>query len=89
MEVSFIEPEEIEKLKSVGEAKLAVKKAFCPSKNNVRIKRLKKGKKSIVLGTDTAESPEKLKDSEAIKKKFDEHEMTKYKPRIMLYDIPS
>ena len=68
---------------------MALHKVFNPSKNNLRIKIIVKRTEDILVETHTEKSLKKLKDSAAIKKKFNEQKMTSTELRIAVYDILS
>ena len=82
-----IRPREKEKFKSMDEVKAALQKSYCPSTNNVRIRRIVKRKEDILIETDTIESLEKLKGSADILKKFEIQEVKRNKPKIIVYDV--
>ena len=82
-----IRPKVKEIFKSMDEVKTAMQNTYCSSKNNVSIKRIVKRKEDILVETDTVESLEILKGSAEIKKNFEIQEVTRNKPKIIVYDL--
>ena len=66
---------------------MALQKSYSPSKDNIQIKRVVKSKGDILVEKDTVESQEKLKDSAEIREEFDVQEVTRNKPKMIIYDV--
>ena len=67
--------------------KTALQKSYCPSENNVRIKRIVKSKEDILVESDKTESLEKLKEPAEIRKKFEVQKVSRNEPKIIIYDV--
>ena len=83
----IIRPKVKEKFNSSDEVKTALQNTYRSSKNNVRFKIIVNRNENILEETDTVESLEKLKNSAEIQKKFEVQEVTKNKPKIIVYNV--
>ena len=83
-----IRPKDKEKYKDMEQVKQDLQAAFSPGKNKARISKVIKRKDEILIESDSLETIQLLKDNPKIKKKFEVAETQKWRPRIIIYDVP-
>ena len=85
----IIKPKEKDKYKNSEDLRKAVKETLSPGKQQIQIRRFIVRKEDIVLETNSVATLEKLKTSRRLQTKFEVTEPTKFRPRIIIYDVPS
>ena len=85
----FIKPKNKEEYKNVDDMRKAVKETLSPGKQQMQIRKFIVRKEDIIVETDSVATLEKLKASRKLQTKFEVTEPNKFKPRIIIYDVPS